>query len=500
MNQTEPLPSWLKSPSADKAAPEMPMKLNKTVIHCAILAVFILCSCARPDAKLQLNNPAAIPPPPLHYSIPQPERVVLDNGMVLYLLEDHEIPLIEVTALIRTGSVYDPPGRAGLASLTGDLMRTGGAGSLTPQAVDEKLEFMDAAIALSIESESGSASLSVLKKDFDAAFDIYAQILTAPVFAPDRLAIAREQKTAALRQLADNPQSLAFRKFKKLLYKDNPRGNLPTIESISSIKRDDVTAFHKIYFHPDRIILGVSGDFSSREMIAAVKKRFTAWKPSREQLPAIPKPLDCTVQSQYYLKKNIPQATIILGHLAPSKNSPDYYAFEVLDYILGGGGFSSRLTSEIRSNRGLAYSVGSFYRPDVDYGVFGAYCMTKSSTTHKALALMIDIMSRMKDTATQSELAQASESLISSFVFSYSSSAQIIKQRIQIEYDHLPQDFTEKFPSHIKAVTLQDLQRVAGQYLHPSRSIVLVVGDDRKFDMPLSSWGPVQEVFSDIQN
>ena len=150
--------------------------------------------------------------------------------MVLYLLEDHEIPLIEMTALIRTGAVYDPPDRAGLAAITGEVMRTGGTSAMTPQALDERLEFMDAVITVSMESESGNASLSVLKKEFDPALDIFSQILLHPAFAPDRITIAKEQKISALRQTDDNPQSLAFRKFKKLLYKNNPRGNLPTIE------------------------------------------------------------------------------------------------------------------------------------------------------------------------------------------------------------------------------------------------------------------------------
>ena len=456
-------------------------------------------SCSRLTEQ-RLIRPEAIPGRPLHYQIPQPERVVLDNGMVLYLLEDHEIPLIEMTALIRTGSVYDPPDRAGLAAITGEVMRTGGTSAMTPQALDESLEFMDAVITVSMESESGNASLSVLKKEFDPALAVFSQILLHPAFAPDRITIAKEQKISSLRQTDDNPQSFAFRKFKKLLYKNNPRGNLPTISSIKAIRREDLITFHKAFFSPDRIILGVSGDFSSPEMIDKIKQKFAGWKPFPHALPNIPNPQDSAAQPTFYLKKNVSQATIILGHLAPAKTSPDYYAFEVLDYILGGGGFSSRLTSEIRSNRGLAYSVGSFYRPEVAYGVFGAYCMTKSSTTHKALLLIIDIINRMKDTANQTELVQAKESLINSFVFSYSSSIQIINQKMLLEYDHLPQDFMENFPSRIKAVTLQDLQRVAGLYLHPLQSIVLVVGDDKTFDVPLSNWGPVQEVFSDIQN
>ena len=474
------------------------MIINRYVC-CLSIAACMLCSCFRP-AEQRLPRPDMIADKPLNYRVPQPERVVLDNGMVLYLLEDHELPLIEVTALIRTGAVYDPPQQAGLASLTGEVLRTGGTISMTPQALDEKLEFMDAVITVSIESESGSASLSVLKKDFDPALDVFSEILRNPAFAADRITIAKEQKISALRKSSDNPQSLAFRKFKTLLYRNNPRGNLPTIKSIQSIKRADLIEFHNTFFHPDRIILGVSGDFSSQEMLVKIKQRFSGWKPALNAVPATPKPQVIAAQSQFYLQKNVPQTTIILGHLAPGKSSPDYYAFEVLNYILGGGGFSSRLTSEIRSTSGLAYSVGSFYRADVDYGVFGAYCMTKSSSAHKALSLMIDIIKGMNGNSLQKELEQARQSLINSFVFTYSSSAQIVSQQMLCEYEHLPPDFIAQFPSRINAVSLQDLQRVAGTDLHPTRSVVLIVGDPNAFDVPLSKWGPIKEVFSDIQN
>jgi len=473
---------------------------NKLLSFCFLIAAScVLCCCVRP-AEQRLLRPDEIPAKPLRYRIPQPQRVVLDNGLVLYLLEDHELPLIEATALIRTGAVYDPDGRAGLAALTGEVMRSGGTSAMAPQVLDEKLEFMDAVISISIESEAGQASLSVLKKDFEPAFQIFSQILRQPAFARDRIEIAREQKIAALRQTEDNPQSLAFRKFKTLLYRQNPRGNLPTVESVRRIKREDLLRFHETFFHPERIILGVSGDFSTPEMIAGIKQQFADWRPAPNALPPVQKPQDIPALSQFYLLKNVPQSTIILGHLAPNKSSPDYHAFEVLNYILGGGGFSSRLTSEIRSTRGLAYSVGSFYRADVGYGVFGAYCMTKSSSAHKALTLMSDIIDDMKDSLQQKELEQARESLINSFVFSYTSSAQIVSQQMLCEYERLPHDFIAQFPEKIKQVTLPDLQRVSRAWLHPSRSVVLVVGDANKFDVPLNKWGPMQEVFSDIQN
>jgi len=464
-----------------------------------LFVALLTCSCALQSGQQLLRKPETFTFKPVHYKVPSPARVVLNNGMVLYLLEDHELPLIEMTALIRTGSIYESPDYAGLASLTGDVMRTGGTETMSPEKIDEALEYIDAQIAVSIETESGSASLSVMQKDFDQGFDLFTRILRSPRFATERLAIAREQKIAALRQTNDNPQSLAFRQFKKLLYHSNPRGNLPTIDSIQRIERSDLQHFYRTFFHPNRIILGVSGDFSSAEMITKIKKSFGDWKAVDTPLPTVTPPQNNTVLSLNYLQKKVPQSTIILGNLAPKKQNPDYYAFEIVNYILGGGGFSSLLTSEIRSNRGLAYSVGSFYRADVDYGVFGAYCMTKSVSTAQALELMFDIIKRMGETNLAGQLKQAKESLINSFIFAYTSSSQMVAQTMSLEYDHLPPDFLTLYPAKIEVVTLDDVKRTARNYLHPEQSIVLVVGNGEALDKSLTRFGPVREIYSDIQ-
>ena len=464
-----------------------------------LFVALLTCSCALQSGKQLLRKPETFTFKPVQYKVPSPARVVLDNGMVLYLLEDHELPLIEMSALIRTGSIYEPPDHAGLAALTGDVMRTGGTETMSPEKIDEALEYIDARIAVSIETESGSASLSVMQKDFDQGFDIFTRIIRSPAFAAERLAIAKEQKIAALRQTNDNPQSLAFRQFKKLLYRGNPRGNLPTIDSIERIERTDLQRFYQTYFHPNRIILGVSGDFSSADMIAKLKKSFGNWKPVDTPLPRIAPPQNSAGLSLNYLQKKMSQSTIILGNLAPKKQSPDYYAFEIVNYILGGGGFSSLLTSEIRSNRGLAYSVGSFYRADVDYGVFGAYCMTKSSSTAQAFELMFDIIKRMGETDLAGQLKQAKESLINSFIFSYTSIAQMVSQTMSLEYDHLPPDFLTQYPAKIEDVTLDDVKRAASNYLHPEQTIVLVVGNGEALDKSLTRFGPVRKIYSDIQ-
>jgi predicted Zn-dependent peptidase len=475
------------------------MRKNCFSIWLLIIAVFWLASCAHISHDPLLKNPHTLVFKQIQHKVPRPQRLAIDNGMVIYLLEDHELPLIEVSALIRTGAIYEPAEYAGLASLTGEVLRTGGTKALAPEKIDETLEYIDAQIAFSIDTESGSATLSVIKKDFDLAFDVFSQMLRTPRFAPERLAIAKEQKISALRQINDNPQSLAFREFKKFLYGTNPRGNLPTIDTIKRIESHHLYRFYQAHFQPNRIILGVSGDFSSEQMIATIKKVFGDWKSYDSAIPAIAPPSPVAGRRLYYLEKKVPQSTILIGKLAPPKQNPDYYAFEILNYILGGGGFSSLLTSEIRSNRGLAYSVGSFYRADVDYGVFAAYAITKSASTAEVYELMRDLMKRTDNMSINEELKKAQESLINSFIFSYTSSAQIVAQTMVLEYEHLPSDFLEQYPQNIKRVTLGDVRRVAQMYLNPDHSVSLIVGDAESFDKPLSWFGPVQRVFSDIK-
>lgn len=449
-----------------------------------------------------LADPSDLEFKSIRFSPPEPERVVLKNGMVVYLLEDHELPLINMSALIRTGSVYEPPDLAGLAALTGTVMRTGGTNKTSSDEIDQKLDLIGAALNVSIAGERGSASLSVLKKDFDIGLDILSQVMMEPAFEAEKLAIAKDNLCQSLRRIKENPQSLAFREFRKLLYNGNPRGNLPTIASVNKITRSELQNFHNMFFHPNRILIAISGDFSRNDMLAKINKYFAGWTSTDRKIPTVSVPEQIVQASFNHLQDDIPQTTIVMGHLAPQKSHSDYFSFQVLNYILGGGGFSSRLMAEIRSARGLAYSVGSFYRADIDYGVFGAYCMTKTTSTHQALALIFDIIKNLKQGGVSiAELDWAKESLLNSFIFSYSSSFQIVAQQRSLEYDNLPPDFLQKTPDKIKAVTIEDLKRVAGLYLHPSRMLVLTVGDRDKFDRPLTEWGwgPVKTISSDIR-
>jgi predicted Zn-dependent peptidase len=465
-----------------------------------ISTLFILLLCIPLPVYSQdeefLKHPREMTFPPFSFVPPKAARTVLSNGIVLYLLEDPELPLVHVSALIRTGSAYDPPDKSGLAQLTATLLRTGGTSDQPPQAINEALEFMGAEMEFSMGRESGAAFFSVLKKDFPRALSTFAGLLQKPAFDPTQLDLAKKQEVEAIRRSNDDPEEIAYREFRKVLYEGNPRGQVPTIESIEKIRQEDLVAFHKRFFQPNNILLGVSGDFKKEEMIRSLEEAFRHWERSLIELPFLPSPSPRDKKMLYHVPKDLPQATILLGHLSIPLGHPDHIPFKVLNFILGGGGFNSRLTQEIRSNQGLAYSVGSFYQGRVGYGVFGAFCQTKSSTAHKAISLLYGIMEGLKNKQNPSpeELDWAKNTLINQFIFSFTSSASIVSQQMQLEYDGLPEDYLEQYQGRVAAVKLEKLGRVAEKHLHPEKSLLLVVGKEEDFDQPLSSFGLVNRI------
>jgi predicted Zn-dependent peptidase len=442
-----------------------------------------------------LKHPRDMNFPPLSFQPPKPTRAVLSNGMVVYLLENPELPLIRISALIRTGSVYDPPDKSGLAKLTAAVMRTGGAEGRNPQEINATLENLAADIEFSMETEAGNGFLFARKQDFPQVLPIFFDLLTYPSFDPAQLDLAKKAELESIRRQNDSPEEIAYREFRRALYRGNPRGQIPTIESVEKMEREDLIVFHRRFFYPNNILLGVSGDFQKEEMIEALEKTFGSWTRSLVEMPFISVPSPQEEKSIYYAPKDLPTSTILVGHLSLPLNHPGYFPFKVLNFILGGGGFNSRLTQEIRSNQGLAYNVGSFFSGRVGYGVFGAVCQTKSSSTHKVISLLYEIIEGMKKNPPKTEeMEWAKNTLINQFIFSFASSAAIVGQQMRLEYDGLPEDYLEKYQERVAAVTSEDLQRAAQEHLHPGKSLLVVVGKEEDFERPLSSFGPVKPI------
>ncbi len=452
-------------------------------------------------ADAGLTDPRLMRFPPVEFNPPEPERLVLDNGMVVYLLEDHELPLVTVQAIMRTGSWLDPPDKIGLAGLTGVVMRTGGSKRMSAADVDEELDRLAAVITIGIGKESGSATLDVLKKDLKRGLEIFADLLRTPAFEPDRVELAKLQAIESIRRRQDSPQSIAGREFAKLIYgADHPSARESTIESVTRVTRDDLVAFHQRTIHPNGIILGVTGDFDKTDVLAALREVFGDWPKGDVPELKIPEVVEAGADGAKpvirYVSKDTSQTHLRVGHLTIKENDPDYPALSLLNDILGGSSFRSRLFRDVRTQRGLAYSVGSGLRVSThDQGVWYLRAETKLSTTQEVIDRFIANVERLRrEPVTDEELEEAKEAFVNSFVFSFTSPSSIVGRLMDLEYDGLPKDFLQQLREKVVKLTKEDLLQAARKHLHPERFRILAVGSPDTLPRLLSAFGEVQEI------
>ncbi|HEU0264909.1 MAG TPA: pitrilysin family protein, partial [Geobacterales bacterium] len=303
------------------------------------------------------QDPRTLTYPPLTFTIPASERFVLNNGMVVHLLQDHELPMVSISAYVNTGSIYEPADKVGLAGLTGAVMRSGGVKGITPSELDRQLEQMASSIEATIGSDVGNVSLSCLSRNLQPTLELFAQVMRNPAFAADRVELARKSSIEAVRRQNDDPQEVADRELLRAIYAGHPLGRVPTVASLTNISRQDMVAFHHRYFAPSNVILAVAGDVSRQDLEAQLNKVFGSWQ-GVVTLPVVP-PLPPEQGGQVlFANKEVSQSAIRMGHRGIDKSNPDLYAVRVLEYILGGG-FTSRLMTEVRSNQGLAYNVSA---------------------------------------------------------------------------------------------------------------------------------------------
>ena len=436
--------------------------------------------------------------PPLNQPQPPvPDRFELDNGMIVYLLEDHELPIIDISVRIRTGSLYEPAEKVGLAAITGAVMRTGGTTSKTGDELDEILENLAASVETGIGDDSGSASVSVLKEDLDTGLSILADILMNPAFREDKIELEKVQHRSGIARRNDNPGGITRREFSKLIYgADSPYARTTEYDTINSITRDDLVAFYQKFFRPNNIILGVLGDFDSETMLAKIQEVFQGWEPAEIDIPEKPKiPEMYGKRVALVNKEDVNQTNIRMGHIGWVRKNEDYPSLVVMAQILGIG-FSSRLINSIRVEKGLAYSVGNNYGAGYDVpGVFLIACGTKSEATVTAIeAILVEVEKMRAEEVTDQELKQAIDGFMNSAVFDYDTKGEILSRALRYEYHDYPQDFVEQLMAGIREVTKADVKRVAAEYLHPDKFTLIAVGKAGDFDQPLSTLGDVTEV------
>jgi zinc protease len=452
---------------------------------------------ALPRSLAQATNWQQIPVPTLPAFHPQqPKRIELSNGMVIFLQEDHELPLIDASARIRGGSSTEPAGKVGLVDLLGEVWRTGGTKTQTGDQLDDFLEVRAAKVETGGGPDSTSIGLSCLKGDFDDVFKVFADLLRNPEFRADKLDLAQKQVNDAISRRNDEVGGIASREATKLAYgADNPYAREPEYATIAAITRQDLIDWHHTYVHPNHIILGISGDFDSAAIETKLRAAFESW-PKGPELSTTE--IDYhPAKPGYYLipKEDVNQSTIEMVALGTTRNNPDYYAIAVFNEAFGGG-FSSRLFNDIRTKRGLAYNVGggigtNFGHPGMLRFVMG----TKSQSTIESVRAMDeDIDNLAKEPITDEEIKHAKDAILNAFIFRLDSPDKVLAERTTYEFYGYPADWLDKYPVEIQKVTAADVNRVAAKYLHRDQLAVLVVGNTKEFDKPLSSLGAVKEI------
>lgn len=474
------------------------MRPIATLIVPAIAAAAI--AVAPAPALAQVAKPSDLKYPPLPaFQVPKPTRFVLPNGLVVMVIEDHELPLVNVSARIRTGSLLEPAEKTGLAGLVGQVLRSGGTTSRKPDVLDEFLEARAASIETSMGADSASASMSALKADTPAVMEAFADVLRNPAFDPDRLKIAVTAANAGIARQNDNPMGITQREFNEVIQgADTPFGRTTTYASIAAISRDDLLAWHKKYYHPNRTIIGVVGDISVDEARALVTKHFGDWAKGPAVADIWPVPRTTAVPGVYEaVKPDSTQSFVAVGHQGELlRTSPDYVPVTVMNEVLSGG-FTSRLFGKIRTELGLAYSVGGSVNSGwTRVSPLQLQMSTRADATVQAIEALVAEAKALASTkpATEAELTLAKQSILNSFVFNNDSTDEILGQQLAFEYYGQPLDWLERYRAAVDKVTAADVARVAKKYIHPDRFSIMIVGPTEGRDKPLSTLGTVRPV------
>lgn len=410
------------------------------------------------------------------------KRMTLENGLTLMIVERHNLPVVKVNIGINAGNLHEPEEKAGLANLTASLL-TEGTKNRTSQQISEEIEFVGGSVGASGGDDYINASLSVLKKDTDLGFELLSDIILNPVFPEDELNKKRERIKAGLKAQEDDPGFVASKNFKKAVFGAHPYGRLVTgtAETLDKIKRDDLRDFHSKYYLPNNSVMAVVGDITSGEVERLIKKHFRLWEKKDLKVPPLPEIETAKKKKTITIDKDLTQANIIMGHIGVSRDHPDYYKLSVMNYILGGGGFASRLMQNIREDKGLVYSIHSYFAPDKYGGRFQVSLQTKNESANMAIEEILKEIKRIRSTPVSDiELSDAKSFLTGSFPMRIETSSRIAGFLVAVEYYGLGADYIDNYPGFINSVTKEEVLKVAVKYLDPENYILVVVANQEK--------------------
>lgn len=428
-------------------------------------------------------------PPLAEIKLPNYERYQLKNGMTVYLMEDHELPLISGQMLVRTGSRLEDGTKVGLASITGELMRTGGTKTYAPNELNQILEQRAASVESGMDDSSGNISFNALSEDTDFVIPLFAEVIKEPAFDQTQFDLIKLQLKGSIARRNDDSDDITDREFYKLIYgDDSPYARTVEYATLNNIQAEDVVNFYENYYHPSQMLLGIVGDFNSQEMKKLIEENFGNWQlDNKPQQINIPSATQAKTKGLFFVDQpQLNQSNIMLGHIGGELKDPDFAQLSVLNGVFNG--FGGRLFNELRSRQGLAYSVYGVWSPNYDYpGVFMAGGQTRSAKTVPFIqGIFQEIEKLQNEPVTEKELNDAKDSILNSFVFKFQEPSQTLSRLLKYDYFGYPADFIFTYQDQVKSTTIEDIQRVAKTYLKPDQIVTLVVGNKTEIDPPLT--------------
>jgi zinc protease len=424
------------------------------------------------------------------------KREVIGNGLTLLIVERHHLPIVKVSVGIKAGSLREPAEKSGLANLVAELL-THGTKSRTAADINDEVEFIGASLSGSGGDDFITVNLSVLKKDIELGFDLLSDVIINPLFPAIEMDKKKERIKARLKAQEEEPGFVASREFKKAVFGTHPYGRLisGSEETLNAIKMSDLVKFHQKYYVPNKAIMSVVGDVTAGEVKDLLRKYFSVWK--LKEIADEPAE-DLTIErgrETILVDKDLTQATIMLGHVGIKRADPDYYAVSVMNYILGGGGFASRLMQNIREEKGLVYDVRSFFSADKYSGSFRISLQTKNESANTAIEeILKELKKIMEDSVNDMELADAKAFLTGSFPMRIETSQRIASFLVAVEYYEVGIDYIDKYPEHINKVSKEDVLRVANEHLDTEKFVLVIVADQKETSLKKEfQWLPVEK-------
>jgi zinc protease len=401
--------------------------------------------------------------------------------MILLTSEQRTLPMVSIEMLILAGSRFDGPTQEGLANLTAKLL-TEGTKARSALQISQSLDFIGANISTAASQDLASISMTILKKDLATGLELLREILTSSVFLQGEIERQKQAIIAGIRAQEENPGEIAEKRFLAALYPQSPAGR--PVEgseaSVMSLSQSALRQFYNRYYRPNRTIMSVVGDVGHEEVVNALRQPFRPWTKG-EAAPGPLVPTKTGEPQDIRVNRELTQANIIVGHEGITRTNSDYYAVQVMNYILGGGGFSSRAMDSVRNERGLAYSVYSVFDADKGRGTFQFIMQTKNETAPQAIEIVKNEMLRMRQQpVSEAELSDAKDYLIGSFPLRFDTNQKVANFLAQVEYFELGLDYPERYGGLIQKVTRDDVLRVAEKYLHPDKLITVLVGNQQK--------------------